>query len=369
MQTLHALNISVHVLFGTAALLIGLVAVWTNQQLIAHRRYGRLFLLTLTVVVGSAGIGVLLFRPNPVLIILSLLSGYVGYSGYRVIQLRGRRPSFTDWLLALVVLLLGAGYGLAARHTPGWSPAVIYSTLAALLLVTSYDLVKYGWLFDRLKGGWIYEHIYKMLSAYNAILSAFAGTVFPHHKPYSQLGPTFLFLGALSYFILRQNRRKRGNPVKTLSLLLLLLTGPTYAFAQLKIGSQVLNFTLSNQFNQSTTIRFPASKMTLLAFADRSGNKLLKEWVIRLSPDQTLHVVTVACTGWVPFFMKDQVRKAFLAQKPILLDWNNAVANQFGFDKTGCLLVQIDQTGRVMAIGKGAATPSEIASFRKSTPP
>ncbi len=191
---LHTINIVIHVAFGTAALLIGLVTMLTMERLSIHRRYGRWFLLALLGVVFTAALGVVFFRSSSVLVILTLISGYVAYSGYRVIRLRNSRPKPADTLISLAVLIACLGYGWTARNTPGWSPAVVYPTLGALFLVAGYDLLKYSWLFDRLKSAWLYEHIYKMLSAYNALLSAFLGTVFPHHKPYSQLGPTVLFL-------------------------------------------------------------------------------------------------------------------------------------------------------------------------------
>lgn len=136
---------------------------------------------------------------------LTLLAGYVGYAGYRSVQLREKRSSRLDALAALVALSGSLFYLLYLEKSGGnWAPQVVYSTLAALGLVTTYDLLKHFWLHDQLKTWWLYEHIYKLISAFSAILSAFTGTVLPGFKPYSQLGPSVLCLWLIGFFIWRQ---------------------------------------------------------------------------------------------------------------------------------------------------------------------
>ncbi|GAB4024553.1 hypothetical protein [Spirosoma koreense] len=210
MHTLHTLNTMTHILFGTIGLGLGLLAILFQNQRQRHIRYGRYFLYALTVVVFTAFIGIALFRANSVLLLLTLLSGYVGYSGYRTVRLRERRASGIDALLALMVLTAG-GLFLWSLQTEenSWSPAVIYPTLSALGLVAGYDLVKYFWLYRRLKTWWLYEHIYKMLSAYSAILSAFSGTVLVNFKPYSQIVPSVICVFGIIYFIGKRARRRK----------------------------------------------------------------------------------------------------------------------------------------------------------------
>ncbi|QMW06211.1 hypothetical protein [Spirosoma foliorum] len=209
MQTLHALNVGVHVLFGTIGLLIGLVALAYQNQSRQHIRYGRYFLYVFTIVVGTALTGVLFFRSSSFLVILTLLGGYVGYSGYRAVQLRERPSSPLDIVIAFGVLIAGGLYLISMQLAGGnWSPAVVYPTLSALVLVAGYDLLKYFWLYQRLKTWWLYEHIYKMLSAYSALLSAFSGTVLSQYKPYSQILPSVICVGAIVYFIWRQARKR-----------------------------------------------------------------------------------------------------------------------------------------------------------------
>lgn len=211
MQTLHTLNIFTHVLFGTIGLAIGLLAIIYQNRSQQHVRYGRYFLYILTVVVATAFIGIFFFRSNPFLLLLTLLGGYVGYSGYRAVRLRERRSSAVDMLIAIAVLAAGGIYAWSMQLAGGsWSPAVVYPTLSALVLVAGYDLLKYFWFYKWLKTWWLYEHIYKMMSAYSAILSAFSGTVLSGYKPYSQILPSTICMGMIVFFIWKRARHQRS---------------------------------------------------------------------------------------------------------------------------------------------------------------
>ncbi len=207
---LHTLNIFIHVAVGTLGLLLGLLALVYQNNVRQHVRFGRYFLYALTVVVATAFIGILFFRSNPFLLMLTLLGGYVGYSGYRAVRLRERQTSRLDVTVAVCVLGTGGWYLMSLQAGDShWSPVVVFSTLSALVLVAGYDLVKHFWLYKRLRTWWLYEHIYKMLSAYSAILSAFSGTVLSQYKPHSQILPSVLCVSAIVYFIWARARSKR----------------------------------------------------------------------------------------------------------------------------------------------------------------
>jgi hypothetical protein len=57
---------------------------------------------------------------------------------------------------------------------------------------------------------WFYEHIYKMIGAFTALLSAFSGTVLYAYQPYSQILPsvfgTLLQIGFITYYY-RKNQK------------------------------------------------------------------------------------------------------------------------------------------------------------------
>jgi len=163
----------------------------------------------LCVVVATAITGIVFFRSNPFLLILTLIAGYVGFSGYRTIRLRERRAQPID-ILAAVGALGGMGwFVIIAKQSGQWSPVVVYPTLSALVVVAGYDLLKRLFFFNRLKTWWLYEHIYKMLSAYSALLSAFSGTVLIAYRPYSQIVPSALCMVLMIIFIWQRVWKQR----------------------------------------------------------------------------------------------------------------------------------------------------------------
>jgi hypothetical protein len=204
----HQVNIGLHVLSGTAALIMGVLAIVLNRHPGIHRRLGIGFLYLLGVVVSTGFVGWLLFRSDPFLLMLTILSGYEGFAGYRVIQTREKHPATLDLLVAIVALGMGLLYVFYLSATKaGMSGAVVKSTLVALMIVTIYDLMKYFFTHRYVKSWWLYEHIYKMIAALSAILSAFVGTVADDNfRPWSQLGPSVICVWLIVFFIWTRSR-------------------------------------------------------------------------------------------------------------------------------------------------------------------
>ncbi len=205
MRTLHNINILVHIITGSIALLLGLIALLSRKGGITHNKIGRYFLIFISVVIFTGLIGVLVFGRNTFLLVITVLSGYVSFSGYRILKLKSNIPKKIDVVVAIVSLLVLA-YFLYYKKSIGmiWSPIIIYSTVGSLLIVISYDFLRY--LIPRKKYTknriWIYEHIYKMTSAFSGLLSAFIGTVFEEYKPHSQYIPSVLGVLIILGFII-----------------------------------------------------------------------------------------------------------------------------------------------------------------------
>ncbi len=211
MHAFHSVNITIHISFGLLALGLGLAALRAPKKRGSHTKWGRYFLYAISVVVGTGLVGALLFRASPFLVMLTLLAGYVSYAGWRNVRLREQRSSGFDVALAGIAFASGLLFlGIAKASEAHWNPSVLYSTFGALSLVTTYDAVKYFWLHERLKSGWIYEHIYKMTSAFSALVSAFAGNVLPQFQPYSQLGPSLLGVVMMLWFMRQTFRQQRS---------------------------------------------------------------------------------------------------------------------------------------------------------------
>lgn len=211
---IHQFNILIHISAGTLALVVGMTALLVPKHTLRHVQLGRYFLYLLSVVVFTGFLGWLFFRSNPFLSMLTLLSGYVGYAGWRTIRLREKKTTIFDMSAALFALFMGLVFLVNLNKTDdNWNPVVIYSTLGALGLVTVYDGLKHIWLYPYLKRWWIYEHIYKMISAFSAILAAFVGTVLPGYKPYSQIMPSTLCLLLIIVMIWRQVLKQKKRKV------------------------------------------------------------------------------------------------------------------------------------------------------------
>lgn len=221
----HKANIIVHVSTGLIALLLGIIALTTPKGGKAHRKSGMLFLCFLTIVVVTGLFGVLIFKVNQFLLVITVLSGYNAYSGMRVLKNKTNKINRQDIVMAITAASTGI-YFLYYINSIGmiWSPAIIYATLGTLFSIILYDLLRY--LIPSKKYGnlWLYEHIYKMVSAFTALLAAATGTVYDNYQPHSQYLPslfgTLLAIGFIAYFYRKNTQRNKDQHIgknKTLS--------------------------------------------------------------------------------------------------------------------------------------------------------
>lgn len=161
-------------------------------------------------------------------------------------------------------------------------------------------------------------------------------------------------------------------PLGLLSQLLLTLLGlanPAPVIGQAR--NDAPPFSLADQFGNTTEIHFPQPNAVVLIFTDRSGRAEARQWVTALGtvpPGKAspLRLVPVACTGWVPSLFQAQVRRGFAQAKPVLIDWNDAVAKQYGYGGTGCRVVAISAAGRIVAVADEPASPGRVTAILKA---
>ncbi|CAH0141318.1 hypothetical protein SRABI118_00291 [Massilia sp. Bi118] len=195
MTTPHLLNVLVHILAGSAAIVLGLYLLGKPKDAIHHRRRGRVFVLLTAVVCLSAAVGNAVFRFLPLFAVLTVLVSYQLLSGWHVIYTRANGPDKVDAGLLLGAVAMTAMLVrrlFADGAMVGAAASVLYSTLAAVMILLAYDAVR--WLFPRCWHAalWRYEHIYKMLGCLFGMLSAAVGNTVRVGQPWSQLAPSVL---------------------------------------------------------------------------------------------------------------------------------------------------------------------------------
>lgn len=109
--------------------------------------------------------------------------------------------------------------------------------------------------------------------------------------------------------------------VISLLLALLVITSNGISNELMKAKS----FSLKDQFGNSHELKFPREKITVLAFADRSGSDQLEGWIRPLYQRyrEKIDIYGVAELSAVPMiargFVRSVIRKS--SNYPIMLDW------------------------------------------------
>jgi len=187
-----------HVVCGFVAVAVGATALLAAKPLDGadggwHRLAGGVFRVAQGAVIASAAVmTVLHFTPY----FLGLTTGALiaFFSGLRVLGRkrpdldRRQRATVLDWAVTLVAAAIGVW--LVLQADPKGPGAVVRSTAFSVLAYAAYDLYRFvhplGAPFSpRL---WLYEHLFKMTSAYFGAVAAFSGNfliLFP--EPWRQL--------------------------------------------------------------------------------------------------------------------------------------------------------------------------------------
>ncbi len=210
----HLLNIALHIGAGIAAIGLGFIMLASPKGTPKHRRRGRLFVAFTCIVCATGIIGNVFFRFIPLFAVLTVLVSYQLASGWHVIFTRAAGPNRVDvlfavvagaWALYLIPLLIDSG-------TQASAAIVIYASMGALFVLLAYDAAR--WCFPRHWHAalWRYEHIYKLISALFAMLSAATGNLIRVAQPWSQLLPSVLGAAAILWFFDRNWRARRQAP-------------------------------------------------------------------------------------------------------------------------------------------------------------
>ena len=208
-ETLRLLNLILHVSAGALALVFGALNIVNGKGGKQHFKLGMWFLWCITIVVITAAIGVLVFEFKAFLAVLTLLVAYQATSGYRVLKTKGNGPAPIDLALSIGGLVSAILFIVYLRSiTFPWSPVIIYSTLVWLMMLSIYDLSRFLFTKRWFASLWIYEHTFKLISSFGAIISAFLGNVVRAGQPYTQILPSVVSLWIAIYFLIALYRRR-----------------------------------------------------------------------------------------------------------------------------------------------------------------
>ncbi|MEO0818082.1 MAG: hypothetical protein AAFX86_12355 [Pseudomonadota bacterium] len=212
---LHTLNIAAHVAAGCLAIVAALFILVFRKGGKAHRALGRAFLLAFAGVGVTAVLGAVYFSTGVFLMMLTVSACYICFSGFRALRIRTSGPQRLDLTLAGLALVFCIAAGVYVELSPGnWSRVTIYTVISNLTLFSLYDLSRVwlgpGWM----KRAWLNEHIFKMLSAFGALLSAGAGNILKDFAPWSQVAPSFLTYGLIVFFLLRVRPKSRPRTLQ-----------------------------------------------------------------------------------------------------------------------------------------------------------
>ncbi|MFB6297716.1 MAG: hypothetical protein ABEH56_04275 [Salinirussus sp.] len=176
MATLEEWTLWLHIAAGTIALFAGLGALVTAKGGWRHRQAGKLFVISMGVVVVTV-FGLVAIDPTNFRIILTLVaifSGYFAFSGYRVLS--RKRPTddahTIDWIATGAVFLacLGLGVWGITWYLGGKSFGMVMMVFGGIGVV-------FGTLDAREfrrdgTGEWMVSHLQRMIAAFISTLSA-----------------------------------------------------------------------------------------------------------------------------------------------------------------------------------------------------
>jgi uncharacterized membrane protein len=91
MAILHVANITIHIVAGAFALLVGLVSLFSAKGGVAHRNAGKFVFPAAITVAVTAVIGIMIDPSRPALTAITISATYQLVSGMRALWLRGLR--------------------------------------------------------------------------------------------------------------------------------------------------------------------------------------------------------------------------------------------------------------------------------------
>lgn len=205
MPTVETWTLWLHIAAGTIAVSAGLGALVTRKGGRRHRQAGKVFLVTMGVVVATVFI-LVAFEPTTFRIILRLIaifSGYFAFSGYRVLS--RKRPSdqahLIDWAATGAVFLtcLGLGTWGLVWFLGGQSFGIVMVVFGGIGVV--FGILDARAFRTTGTGEWLVNHLQRMIAAFIATVSAVSAVnLVPVIGIFAWLWPTIVGVPLIAYW-------------------------------------------------------------------------------------------------------------------------------------------------------------------------
>jgi len=171
--------LTVHVAAGMSSFLLAPIALATAKGGKQHKRWGMVYLWSMGVVAATAMI-MAAYRPILFLALLSVISFYAAFSGYRVLKLkdlaRGGSAKAIDWIAAGLTFAVGAGLAIFGWLRPVWVQNMTYVAIALGFLGMRLAFVQLRSFLQKPqdKMFWWYRHFGGFMASYIAAWTAFS---------------------------------------------------------------------------------------------------------------------------------------------------------------------------------------------------
>jgi uncharacterized membrane protein len=178
----------IHIACGTAALLLVPVVLATTKGGERHRRWGKIYFWTMTILAASA-LAMALYRPNLFLALIAVLTFYLVFSGRRAVNRKDRSADLADWTAAAMTLAACGSLMAFALLRPDW---VQHMGLVAVAL-GGIGVLASGSDLRRFAGGppprmaWLTMHLGRFLGSYIAAWTAFSAVTLSQFLPHAGL--------------------------------------------------------------------------------------------------------------------------------------------------------------------------------------
>jgi hypothetical protein len=175
----------IHIFFGAIALFVAPAAMLTVKGGLWHRRWGKIYFWSITVVALTAVV-MSFIRSGLFFLLVALFSFYLAFTGYRVLSRKTpqQRPGKMDWAAASAMLFGSVtliAYGIYLMLTSSFGTvAIVFGVIGFLFGLSDIRDFRHP---PADKMAWWYSHMTRMLAAYIATVTAFSVVNFQFLPP------------------------------------------------------------------------------------------------------------------------------------------------------------------------------------------